>query len=173
MSKLSIIQSATVVEEAEPQEAARGVPYTVSVLGGAPAALNGVSPVITVQVVDPERDAGRLLRAAEQLLPLNREVPGMVILDDADDVQGVVPRPELERAVLRMRRGEYAALAKGLGLRGDYRPPAGDLAAPFVYWRCPQCGHIYVPATGHEDDAPGRCRLHDPPVQMEALRFPS
>jgi len=167
MSKLTIIKPAAVVEEEEEREATRGETHTVFLVKGVPSALDGISPVITVRVVDTERDTARLLRAAEQLLPLNRQAPGMVVLDGDGDVQGIIPRPELEEAVLQMRRGEYVTLAKELGLRADYRPPAGDMVSPFVYWRCPQCQHVRVPATGHEDDPPPRCQLHDPPVQME------
>jgi hypothetical protein len=167
MTRLNIIKSATIVEGTEPREATRGEAHVVSIIAGVPAALDGVAPTITVRMVDPERDIPRLLRAAEQLLPLNRQAPGVVVVDDAGNVQGVILRRDLEEAVLHMRRRDYAALAKGLGLHVDYRLPAGDLVAPFVYWRCPQCQYVYVPAPGHEDDPPGQCRLHDPPVQME------
>ena len=174
MSNLNIIKAAVVVEEAEPLETmffpknlVSGGDHTVSLVDGVPAALDGVAPVIVVRVVEPERDTARLLRAAEELLPVYRQVPGVVILDDEDAVRGMVPRTDLERAVLQMRRRDYVALAKGLGLRADYRPPAGDMARPFVYWVCPQCQHVRVPPEGHEDDPLPQCQRHDPPVQME------
>ena len=171
MSNLNIIKAAVVVGEAEPSETrffgknlVSREGHTVSLAGGVPTALDGVAPVIVVRVVDPERDTARLLRAAEELLPVYRQAPGVVILDGEDMVQGVAPRTDLERAVLQMRRRDYVALAKGLGLRADYRPPAGNMARPFVYWACPQCQHVRVPQEGHEDDPPPQCRLHDPPA---------
>ena len=167
MSRLNIIKPAAVIEDVEVHKAIRGEVHTVSLTRGVPTALDGISPVITVHVVDAERDAARLLRAAGELLPIYREAPGVVILDDEDRVQGVVTRADLERAVLQMHRHDYAALAKRLGLRADYRPPAGDMVRPFVYWRCPRCHHIRVPPEGHEDDPPPQCPRHDPPVQME------
>lgn len=170
MPKLAIVKPAIVVEGKVPKvahEVTPGEGHVVSLIMGLPTALDGISPAITVQVVEPERDAPRLLRAAEHLLALNKEIPGVVIVDEHDAVQGVVPRRELERAVLQMRRGEHAALAKGLGLRADYREIPGDPKLPFVYWACPQCGHVDVPPDGHEDDPPGQCKRHDPPVQME------
>jgi len=165
--KLDIIKSVSIVEGAAPGEPRPEATHTVSLVGGEPAALDGVSPAIVVRVADPERDAGRLLRAAEELLPLHRQAPGVIVVGAGGEVQGVIPRPDLEEAVLRMRSGDYVALAKGLGLRADYRIPAGDIVAPFVYWRCPQCSHVRVPPEGHEDDPPPECRLHDPPVHME------
>jgi hypothetical protein len=167
MPKLTIIKAAVVVEEVEPRGVMRGEHHIVSLVDGVPAALDGVAPIITVQVVDPERDAGRLLRAAEELLPIYRQAPGVVVLDGEDTVQGIITRADLEKAVLQMRRRDYAALAEGLGLRADYRPPPGDPVPPFVYWRCPQCQHVYVPQVGHEDDPPPPCPRHTPPVQME------
>lgn len=167
MPKLTIIEPAVVLEHTESKKSARGEAHIVTLARGTPITLDGVSPVIAVQVGDAERDATRLLRAAEQLLPVYRHAPGVAILDAQGQVQGVISRARLEESVLQMRRGEYPALAKGLGLRADYRPPAGDVMAPFVYWQCPQCQHIYVPAAGHEDDPPDQCRRHDPPVQME------
>jgi hypothetical protein len=123
MPDLRIIKAAIVIEGAEPRGATRGEAHTVSLVDGTPAALDGVAPVIVVRVVDPERDATRLLRAAEELLPIYRGAPGVVILDSEGAVRGVAPRTDLEQAVLHMRRRDYPALAERLGLRGDYRPP--------------------------------------------------
>lgn len=169
MSKLAIIRAAVKVETGESRtEKSRKEQHVVSLREGAPVALDGVSPVIIIQVVEPEREAAYLLRAAEHLLPLNREAPGVVLLDESGVVLGVAPRPELERAVLQRLRGDYAALTRSLGLRSAYTEPAGDQETPFVYWECPACKHRYVPPKGREDDPPGLCpKAHDPAVQME------
>ena len=167
MSRLTIMQAVTLVEGPGFHDTVWGAEHTVSLVDGVPVALDGVAPAIAVHVTDPEQDAPRLLRAAEELLPIYRQAPGVVVLDDAGAVQGVVLRADLERSVLHMRRRDYPALARGLGLRGDYRPPAGEMDRPFVYWRCPQCQHVYVPLEGHEDDPPDLCQRHEPPVQME------
>lgn len=167
MTKLSIIKPVKVVEGLGAPRTTRSASHTVQVIDGVVAAFNGVKPVITVRMVDPERDASRLLRTAEELLPINRQAPGVVILDDDDKVQGVALRVDLEKAVRQMRGGEYTRLARGLGLNAGYKPPAGDIVAPFVCWRCPRCQHVSVPLVGHEDDAPPLCRLHTPPVPME------
>ncbi|MBN1485628.1 MAG: hypothetical protein JXA37_13015 [Chloroflexia bacterium] len=167
MPKLSIVKSATILEEAKSNQAVRGEGHIVSLVAGVPHALDGVSPVVAIRVTDPERDAPRLLRAAEQLLPLYREAPGIVLLDEDDSVLGIVPRPELEQAVLQMQRGDYAALAKTLGLRAEYHPIAGDPLLPFVYWECPECHYACVPAPSQENAEPDLCPRHKPPVQME------
>jgi rubrerythrin len=163
MAKLDIVKPVAI----EGEEPGQTKGHTVALVKGEPAAVDGVSPVITVQITDPERDASTLLRAAEELLPIHREAPGIVITDEEDGIEGIVPRTDLEKAVLQMQQREFEALAKGLGLRTAYRPPAGLVVAPFVYWECPQCGHTRVPREGHEDDPPPDCRLHEPPVPME------
>jgi hypothetical protein len=166
MSRLDIIEPVGIDKGEEARKVSRGEVHTVSIVAGEPAAVDGVRPVITVEITDPERDAAKLLRAAEQLLPIFREAPGIVVIDEDGAVQGIAPRSDLEEAVLQMRRNDYVALARGLGLRAAYRPPAGLITAPFVYWTCPDCGHIRVPPEGHEDDPPPECRLHEPPVPM-------
>ena len=166
MSQLAIMQPAVVVEGTEADGDVASQPFTVSLVRGVPAALNGVQPVLAIRIADPERDAARLVRAAEQLLPLHREAPGMVILDEVDSVLGVVPRPELEQAVRQMRRGDYVALTRTLGLKDEYHPIPGDPVLPFIYWECPECDYYCVPLEGHEGDEPDRCERHDPPVLM-------
>jgi hypothetical protein len=163
MTRLDIVESVAI--EGERSGAFAG--HTVSLVEGEPVAVDGVRAVITVQITDAEQDAATLLRAGEQLLPIHREAPGIIVIDAQGGVQGIVPRPELEEAVLRMQCGDYVALAQGLGLRAAYRPPAGLITAPFVYWECPACGHVRIPQEGHEDDAPPQHRVHEPPVQME------
>jgi len=163
MATLDIVKPIAI--EGEKSERTAG--HTVSLVKGRPAAVDGVRSVITVQVTDPERDAVTLLRAAEQLLPIYREAPGIVITDEGGEVEGVAPRSDMEEAVLQMRSRKYAALAKGLGLRSGFSMPPGLINAPFVYWKCPECEHIQVPPAGREDDPPPVCRLHDPPLQME------
>jgi hypothetical protein len=174
MTEPTLIKSAVVVDEAQAKTATRGPAHVVSLEEGVPVALDGVTPVISIAITDAERDAVRLLRAAEQLLPRYRQVPGVVVLDEAGNVRGVIARDDLEEAVLRMRRGQFTAFAKGMGLRGDYRPPAGDMVAPFLCWQCPdpECGHIYVPTVAREQDTPHQCQRHDPPVQMERRIHP-
>jgi len=101
--------------------------HTLTLVKGEPAAVDGVPTVITVQITDPERDAATLLRAAEQLLPIHRDAPGIIITDAEGTVEGIVRRDDLEEAVLRMRNREHAALAQRLGLRANYRrgrPPS-------------------------------------------------
>jgi hypothetical protein len=163
MTKLDIVEAVRI----EGEEFGRVEGHTVSLVEGEPIAVDGVRAVITVQITDPERDAATLLRAGEQSLPIHREAPGIIVIDAEGGVQGIVPRPELEEAVVRMRCGDHVALAEGLGLRAAYRLPAGLITAPFVYWECPACGHIRIPQEGHEDDAPPEHGVHKPPVQME------
>lgn len=163
MAELEIVEAVAI----EGEETGASASHTISLVEGEPDAVDGVRAVITVQITDPERDAATLLRAAEQLLPIHREAPGIIITDEEGAVVGIAPRPGLEEAVLRMRGNDYVALAEGLGLRTAYRPPAGLITAPFVYWECPACGHIRVPQEGHEDDAPPDHRAHKPPVRME------
>jgi hypothetical protein len=163
MATLDIVKPVAI----EGRKSERAADHTVSLVKGEPSAVDGLRPVIIVQITDPERDAATLLRAAEQLLPIYREATGIIIADEEGAVEGLAPRAELEQAVLQMRAHEHAALAKGLGLRERYRPPAGLITAPFVYWRCPDCDHIRVPQVGHEDDPPPACPLHEPPVPME------
>jgi hypothetical protein len=167
MPKLDIIEPVAIDKGKEPREVTQGDVHTVSIVAGEPAAIDGVRPVIIVEIADPERDAATLLRAAEQLLPMYRAAPGIVVTGKEGAVEGIVTRSDLEEAVLQMRSQDYAALARGLGLRAAYRPPAGLITAPFVYWKCPECGHVRVPREGHEDDSPPECRLHDPAAQME------
>jgi hypothetical protein len=163
MARLNIVKPVAI----EGEKSGRAEEHTVSLVEGRPVAIDGVRAVITVQVTDPERDAATLLRAAQELLPIYREAPGIGVTDEKGAVEGIAPRAELEEAVLQMRGHEHAELAKGLGLRAGYRPPAGQINAPFVYWQCPECEHIQVPPVGHEDDSPPACRQHDPPVPME------
>lgn len=162
MARLDIVKPVAI----EGEKSGRDEDHTVSLVEGRPVAVDGVRAVITVQVADPERDAATLLRAAQELLPIYREAPGIVVTDEESAVEGVAPRAELEDAVLQMRAHEHAELARGLGLRVDL---AGLIDAPFVYWKCsaPDCTHIRVPKAGHEDDPPPACRQHDPPVPME------
>jgi hypothetical protein len=165
MARLDIVKSVAI----EGEKSGRDQEHTVSLIEGRPVAIDGVRAVITVQVTDPERDAATLLRAAQELLPIYREAPGIVVTGEKGAVEGIAPRAELEEAMLQMRGHEHAELAKGLGLRAGYRPPAGQINAPFVYWQCPDpdCACIRVPQVGHEDDPPLVCRQHDPPVPME------
>jgi hypothetical protein len=165
MARLDIVKPVAI----EGEKSGRDGEHTVSLVEGRPVAVDGVRAVITVQVTDPERDAATLLRAAQELLPMYREAPGIVVTDEKGAVEGIAPRAELEEAVLQMRGHEHAELAKGLGLRAGYRPPAGQITSPFVYWKCPDpdCTHIHVPRVGHEVDPPPVCPLHDPPLQME------
>ncbi len=162
MAKLDIVRPVVI----EGEKSGRAEDHVVSLIEGELAAVDGVRTVITVQITDPERDAATLIRAAEQLLPIYREVPGIIVTDEEGKVEGIVTRADLEEAVLQMRSRDHAALAKRLGLRSDYRPPAGLITAPFVYWKCPDCGRVRLPQAGHEDDPPPTCPLHDPPVQM-------
>jgi hypothetical protein len=163
MAKLDIVKPVAI----EGEKSARTKGHTVSLVKGQPAAVDGVQAVITVQITDPERDAATLLRAAEQLLPIFPQAPGIIVADAEGAVEGIVIRSDLEEAVLQMRAREHTALAKGLGLRAGYRPPAGLITAPFVYWHCPKCDCVRVPQAGHEDDPPPECPLHDPAVPME------
>jgi hypothetical protein len=165
MTKLGIVEDVTIVQADAP--ATRKAGHVVTMEGEVPVALDGVRPVVSVTVADAERDAPRLLKAAEQWLPYS-DLPGIVVLDEGGAVRGVAPREALEEAVLQMRRGAQKALAGSLGLRSDYKVPAGDSARPFIYWECSECGHKRIPTTGHEDDPPPTCRApsHDP-TQME------
>jgi hypothetical protein len=165
MKKLGIVEDVIIVQTEAAETRTAG--HVVTMEGEVPVALDGVRPVVSVTVADAERDAPRLLKAAEQWLPFS-DLPGIVVLDEGGAVRGVAPRDTLEEAVLQMRRGAQEALAGSLGLRSDYKVPAGDSARPFVYWECPTCGYKRIPATGHEDDPPPMCRAasHDP-TQME------
>lgn len=165
MAKLDIVKPIAM----EGEKLGRAADHTVSLVNGEPAAVDGVPTVISVQITDPERDAATLLRAAEELLPIYRQAPGIVTMDEEGVVEGIAPRAELEKAVLQMRAHEHAALAEGLGLRRSYRLPAGPITAPFVYWKCsmPGCTHIHVPRAGREDDPPPVCTLHEPPQPMQ------
>ncbi len=167
MNKSELLKPARVVSVGEDPSDEGDAPYTVTVDHAAPVALNGAAP-ITIRIDDPERDLPRLVEAAERLLPARRGAPGVVALDEAGAVLGVVSRGDLEDAVLLRRAHNYPELARTLGLRGAYRPPAGDPAAPFPYWACPEpgCDAIHIPAPGRENDAPPRCHLHKPPVPM-------
>lgn len=167
MSELTIIESAVVVEEGKSPKSELGHNHTVSVAGGTIIALNGTSPAIIVQIEDLEQDTLQLLRAGEELFPIYRDVPGIVVVDTDWKVQGVVARNNLEEAVLQIRQSEYSAMAKDLGLRSGYTPPAGHRTAPFVYWRCPECPQsIYIPSASQEESVP-TCRRHDPPLEMK------
>jgi hypothetical protein len=160
-----LLQSARVVSVGEDAPGEGDAPYTVTITEGMPVALNGEAP-ITVRIDDPERDLPRLVQAAERLLPARRGAPGVVALTEAGKVLGVAPRAALEEAVLLRRAHNYPELARTLGLSGSYRPPAGDPAAPFPYWACPECDHIAIPAPGCENDPPPSCPRHAPPVPM-------
>jgi hypothetical protein len=78
----------------------------------------------------------------------------------------------LEEFVLLRRRHAYAELTKTLGLERGYSDPAGDPAAPFVYWACPACDNVCIPNAGHENDTPPLCRCHNPAVRMERRTHP-
>lgn len=171
MSKLNISEAIVVSEEAKALGPTRGAGHVVKLVDGVPVTLDGVDPVIAVHIGDDERDVPRLLRAAEELLPLHRQAPGVVILDEQDGIQGVIGRATLERAVLQVRRRDYAGLARGLGLRTDYRPPSGLMTRPFFGWACPECGHVYIPIEGRENDPSPLCPKHDPPIQMVRRTF--
>ena len=162
-----LLHAARVVSVGDDPSDEGDAPYTVTMSEGMPVALNGEAP-ITVRIDDPERDLPRLVQAAERLLPARRGAPGVVALTEAGEVLGVAPREALEDAVLLRRAHNYPELARTLGLRGAYRDVAGDPAAPFSYWACPEpgCDAIHIPAPGRGNGPPPPCHRHDPPVPM-------
>lgn len=166
MTKAELLKPVRIIEagEAPVDEEAT---YTVSVVEGEPIALNDVSPVLTIQTTDLDEDLLRVVQAAEILLPLHRKAPGIIAINDVGEVLGVIAREDLEEAVLLRRRGKYAELNRALGLERTYQEPAGDPANPFVYWECPECDSIRIPAPGHGNDTPPLCNKHTPPKRME------
>ena len=172
MIKSKLLQPVRVVQAENASSEEKSARYTVSVVDGEPVALNDSAALLTMQLTDPELDLPRLVQAAEALLPAHRETPGVVALNEDGEVLGVVAREDLEEAVLLRRRHEYAELPQVLGLGRGYSEPAGHPVAPFIYWACPKCDHIRIPAAGHVNDTPPLCRRHDPPVQMERRTHP-
>jgi len=73
MARLDIVKPVAI----EGEKSGRDEEHTVSLVEGRPVAVDGVHTVITVQVTDSERDAATLLRAAQELLPIYREAPGI------------------------------------------------------------------------------------------------
>lgn len=166
MTKSELIKPVQLVQAAEVHDHPRDAGNTVSVVDGEPVALNGVAPVLTMRIADPDEDLPQLVRAAEALLPFNRELPGVVALDAEGAIVGAILRADLEEAVLLRRRGDYVALTESLGLDRAYHEPGGDPEAPFIYWKCPVCSSLQLPRPGHENDAPTVCRRHTPHQQM-------
>jgi hypothetical protein len=172
MIKSELLKSVHIVPVGKESSEKHGGLYTVSVVEGEPVALNDTTPVLSIRISDLNEDLPRLVQAAERLLPAHRQAPGIVALNTNGEVLGVVPRKELEDAVLLRRGHRYPELAKNLGMERSYREPAGDPAAPFVYWACPTCDSICIPNAGRENDAPPLCRRHDPPIRMKRLTHP-